>query len=434
MTEQITNIPDKGNKKRVVIVGGGFGGLKIARKLKGQHYQMVLLDKNNYHLFQPLLYQVATSGIEPSAISFPFRKIFKGYKDFHIRICEVQQVHPESKMITTSIGTLEYDYLIIATGCYTNYFGNNQMAKHTMSLKTTAEALHNRNQVLESFEKALNTSDMKERRQLMTFVIVGGGATGIELSGALAEMRKYILPHDYPDLDISMMRIILVDGGSRLLSAFSEQSSEEVKKYLTRLGVEMRLNQQVKSYEDNILGLSDGSTLESSNVYWVAGVRANSLSGFPAECYGPGNRLEVNVYNQVEGFNTIFAIGDTALMMSDEYPKGHPQVVQPAIQQAMNLVKNLKNIENKRPLTAFKYHNKGSMATIGRNNAVVELQKIRFGGFPAWAVWLFIHLMSIVGVKNRLFIFIDWMWSYFSYDPSLRLIIKAKSTLSEEDT
>lgn len=434
MTEQITNIPDKGNKKRVVIVGGGFGGLKIARKLKGQHYQMVLLDKNNYHLFQPLLYQVATSGIEPSAISFPFRKIFKGYKDFHIRICEVQQVHPESKMITTSIGTLEYDYLIIATGCYTNYFGNNQMAKHTMSLKTTAEALHNRNQVLESFEKALNTGDMKERRQLMTFVIVGGGATGIELSGALAEMRKYILPHDYPDLDISMMRIILVDGGSRLLSAFSEQSSEEVKKYLTRLGVEMRLNQQVKSYEDNILGLSDGSTLESSNVYWVAGVRANSLSGFPAECYGPGNRLKVNVYNQVEGFNTIFAIGDTALMMSDEYPKGHPQVVQPAIQQAMNLVKNLKNIENKRPLTAFKYHNKGSMATIGRNNAVVELQKIRFGGFPAWAVWLFIHLMSIVGVKNRLFIFIDWMWSYFSYDPSLRLIIKAKPTLSEEDT
>ncbi|WP_455668074.1 NAD(P)/FAD-dependent oxidoreductase [Phocaeicola sp.] len=434
MTEQITNIPDKGNKKRVVIVGGGFGGLKIARKLKGQHYQMVLLDKNNYHLFQPLLYQVATSGIEPSAISFPFRKIFKGYKDFHIRICEVQQVHPESKMITTSIGTLEYDYLIIATGCYTNYFGNNQMAKHTMSLKTTAEALHNRNQVLESFEKALNTGDMKERRQLMTFVIVGGGATGIELSGALAEMRKYILPHDYPDLDISMMRIILVDGGSRLLSAFSEQSSEEVKKYLTRLGVEMRLNQQVKSYEDNILGLSDGSTLESSNVYWVAGVRANSLSGFPAECYGPGNRLKVNVYNQVEGFNTIFAIGDTALMMSDEYPKGHPQVVQPAIQQAMNLVKNLKNIETKRPLTAFKYHNKGSMATIGRNNAVVELQKIRFGGFPAWAVWLFIHLMSIVGVKNRLFIFIDWMWSYFSYDPSLRLIIKAKPTLSEEDT
>lgn len=433
MTEQITNIPDKGNKKRIVIVGGGFGGLKIARKLKGQHYQVVLLDKNNYHLFQPLLYQVATAGIEPSAISFPFRKIFKGYKDFYIRICEVQQVHPEEKRITTSIGNLGYDYLIISTGCYTNYFGNNEMARSTMSLKTTAEALHNRNQVLESFEKALNTDDMKERKQLMTFIIVGGGATGIELSGALAEMRKFILPHDYPDLDLSMMKIILIDGGSRLLSAFSEQSSEEVKKYLTHLGVEVLLNRQVNSYENNTLGLSDGSVLQSANVYWVAGVKANSLSGFPDTYYGPGNRLKVNAYNQVNGYNNIFAIGDTALMTSEEYPKGHPQVVQPAIQQARNLMKNLKNIENNRPPVAFKYHNKGSMATIGRNNAVVELQKIRFGGFPAWAVWLFIHLMSIVGVKNRLFIFIDWMWSYFTYDPSLRLIIKQKSSLDGED-
>lgn len=431
MTEQITNIPDKGNKKRVVIVGGGFGGLKIARKLKGQHYQIVLLDKNNYHLFQPLLYQVATSGIEPSAISFPFRKIFKGYKDFHIRICEVQQVCPEKKQIATSIGSLDYDYLIISTGCYTNYFGNNEMAKRTMSLKTTAEALYNRNQVLESFEKALNTSDPEMRKRLMTFIIVGAGATGIELAGALAEMRKFILPHDYPDLDISMMRIVLIDGGPRLLSAFSPQSSEEVKKYLTHLGVEILLNLQVKSYEDNVLGLNDGSSIETANVYWVAGVKANSLTGFPTECYGPGNRLKVNEYNQVQGFENIFAIGDTALMISKEYPKGHPQVVQPAIQQAMNLVKNLKNIENHHPLIPFKYNNKGSMATIGRNNAVVELQKIRFGGFPAWAVWLFIHLMSIVGVKNRLFIFIDWMWSYFTYDPSLRLIIKPQTAEEE---
>lgn len=432
MTEQITNIPDKGSKKRVVIVGGGFGGLKIARKLKGQHYQIVLLDKNNYHLFQPLLYQVATSGIEPSAISFPFRKIFKGYTDFHIRVCEVQQVCPEEKRITTSIGSLDYDYLIISTGCYTNYFGNNEMARRTMSLKTTAEALHNRNQVLESFEKALNTNDPEKRKQLMTFIIVGAGATGIELAGALAEMRKFILPHDYPDLDTSMMRIVLIDGGPRLLSAFSSQSSEEVKKYLTHLGVEILLNQQVKSYEDNVLGLNDGSIIESTNVYWVAGVKANSLAGFPTDCYGPGNRLKVNEYNQVQGFEHIFAIGDTALMISEEYPKGHPQVVQPAIQQAMNLVKNLKNIESNHPLTSFKYHNKGSMATIGRNNAVVELQKIRFGGFPAWAVWLFIHLMSIVGVKNRLFIFIDWMWSYFTYDPSLRLIIKPQPSGEEE--
>lgn len=433
MTEQITNIPDKGNKKRIVIVGGGFGGLKIARKLKRQHYQVVLLDKNNYHLFQPLLYQVATSGIEPSAISFPFRKIFKGYKDFHIRICEVQQVHPEEQQVTTSIGSLSYDYLIISTGCYTNYFGNNEIAKRTMSLKTTAEALHNRNQVLESFEKALNTNDSQKREQLMTFIIVGAGATGIELAGALAEMRKFILPHDYPDLDTSTMRIILIDGGPRLLSAFSPQSSEEEKKYLTHLGVEILLNQQVKNYENNMLVLDDGNFIESANVYWVAGVKANSLAGLPAECYGPGNRLRVNEHNQIQDFKNIFAIGDTALMISEEYPKGHPQVVQPAIQQAMNLIKNLRNIEKGQPLIPFKYYNKGSMATIGRNNAVVELQKIRFSGFPAWAVWLFIHLMSIVGVKNRLFIFIDWMWSYFTYDPSLRLIIKPQPSKEETE-
>ncbi|WP_455674675.1 NAD(P)/FAD-dependent oxidoreductase [Phocaeicola sp.] len=433
MTGQITNIPNPGKKKRIVIVGGGFGGLKIARKLKGQPFQVVLLDKNNYHLFQPLLYQVATAGIEPSAISFPFRKIFKGYPDFHIRICEVQQVVPAEKRIETSIGSLDYDYLVIATGCYTNYFGNNKMALRTMSLKTTAEALHNRNQVLESFEKALNTPDAGKRKQLMTFAIVGGGATGIELAGALAEMRKFILPHDYPDLDLSLMRIILIDGASRLLSAFSAQSSEEVKKYLTNLGVELLLDEQVKSYENGILGLSSGSTLATENVYWVAGVKANSLAGFPTESYGPGNRLKVNAYNQVEGFTNIFAIGDTALMLSEQYPKGHPQVVQPAIQQAMNVVKNLKHLEHGQPLIPFKYNNKGSMATIGRNKAVVELPKIRFGGFPAWAVWLFIHLMSIVGVKNRLFIFVDWMWSYFTYDPSLRLIIKPQPSADEEE-
>lgn len=431
MTEQITNIPNKGKKKRIVIVGGGFGGLKIARKLKGQTFQIVLLDKNNYHLFQPLLYQVATAGIEPSAISFPFRKIFKGYHDFHIRICEVQRVISDKKRIETSIGFLNYDYLVIATGCDTNYFGNNDMAHRTMSLKTTAEALHNRNQVLESFEKALSIPDIEKRKQLMTFAIVGGGATGIELAGALAEMRKFILPHDYPDLDIGQMRIILIDGASRLLSAFSEHSSDEVYKYLTNLGVELLLNKQVNNYKNNSLELSDGSTIETSNVYWVAGVKANSLEGFPKECFGPGNRLRVNSYNQIEGFNDIFAIGDTALMVSEKYPKGHPQVVQPAIQQAMNLVKNLKRMEHNQPLVPFKYYNKGSMATIGRNKAVVELPKIRFGGFPAWAVWLFIHLMSIVGVKNRLFIFIDWMWSYFTYDPSLRLIIKPQPTPNE---
>lgn len=418
------DIPDQGGKKRVVIVGGGFGGLKLARKLKGDKFQIVLLDKNNYHLFQPLLYQVATAGIEPSAISFPFRKIFKKRKYFHIRICEALRVIPEQNTLETSIGTLDYDYLVIATGCYTNYFGNDKMAEQTMSLKTTSEALYNRNQVLESFEKAQNTNDLKEREKLMTFVIVGGGATGIELSGALAEMRKFILPQDYPDLDIKHMRIVLIDAGPRLLSGFSEKSSEEVQDYLTKKGVEVRVNSQVVDYANDLLTLGDGTDLAAANIYWVAGVKANSMEGLPQEAYGPGNRLKVDAFSRVTGSSNIFAVGDTALMISEDYPRGHPQMVQPAIQQATLLVHNLKNIEKRLPLKPFVYHNKGSMATIGRNHAIVELKKIRFGGFLAWAVWLFIHLMSIVGVKNKLFIFTDWMWSYFTYDPSLRLIIK----------
>ena len=257
-----------------------------------------------------------------------------------------------------------------------------------------------------------------------SFAIVGGGATGIELAGALAEMRKFVLPQDYPDLNINEMRIILLDGSSRLLSAFSEESSKEVADYLKKRDVEIKLNQRVMGYENYQLALNDGTAIDTKNVFWVAGVKANSLQGLPADAYGPGNRLKVDTYNRLSQYPNIFAIGDTALMISEEYPKGHPQVVQPAIQQARNLIRNLQRAETGLPLQPFIYQNKGSMATIGRNHAVVELKKLRFGGFPAWAVWLFIHLMSIVGVKNRLFIFVDWMWSYFTYDPSLRIIIK----------
>lgn len=418
------DLPDKEGRKRLVIVGGGFGGLKLARKLKSDNFQVVLLDKNNHHIFQPLLYQVATAGIEPSAISFPYRKIFKKREHFHIRICEAQCIFPETNLLETSIGTLSYDYLVIATGCHTNYFGNDALSQQTMALKNTSEALFNRNQILESFERAQNTNDPVARKRLMTFVIVGGGATGIELSGALAEMKKFVLPQDYPDLDINFMRIILVDGSSRLLSAFSEKSSEEVADYLLKRGVEVRTGVQVTNYEDGKMMLDDGNIIETMNVFWVAGVRANSMDGLPKDVYGPGNRLKVDSFNRVQGYSNIFAIGDTALMISPDYPKGHPQVVQPALQQARNLIRNLDRMEHGGELKPFVYHNKGSMATIGRNHAVVELKNIRFGGFLAWAAWLFIHLMSIVGVKNRLFIFVDWMWSYFTYDPSLRVIIK----------
>lgn len=418
------DIPDKEGRKRLVIVGGGFGGLKLARKLKGDKFQVVLLDKNNHHIFQPLLYQVATAGIEPSAVSFPYRKIFKKRAHFHIRICEAQHVIPENNLLETSIGVLAYDYLVIATGCDTNYFGNDGIARQTMALKNTSEALFNRNRIIDSFEQAQNTGNEEKRRRLMTFAIVGGGATGIELAGALAEMQKFVLPQDYPDLNIDEMRIILIDGSSRLLSAFSEKSSREVAEYLKSRNVEIKLDVRVVNYGNNKLVLSDGQAIDTENVFWVAGVKANSLQGFPSEAYGAGNRLKVDGYNRLHGYSDIFAIGDTALMTSDAFPKGHPQVVQPAIQQAKNLIKNLQRMEQGRPLSPFIYRNKGSMATIGRNHAVVELKNLRFGGFPAWAVWLFIHLMSIVGVKNRLFIFMDWMWSYFTYDPSLRIIIK----------
>lgn len=418
------DIPDKEGRKRLVIVGGGFGGLKLARRLKSDKFQVVLLDRNNHHIFQPLLYQVATAGIEPSAISFPFRKVFKKREHFHFRICEAQRVIPENDLLETSIGTIAYDYLVIATGCDTNYFGNGEMERQTMALKSTSEALYNRNRILESFEQAQNTANTRIRNQLMTFAIVGGGATGIELAGALAEMRKFGLPQDYPDLNIDKMRIVLIDGASRLLSAFSEKSSRDVTDYLNKRDVEILLNARVLSYENDCLSLSDGTRIETKNVFWVAGVKANSLQGLPPEVYGPGNRLRVDSYNRLYGHTNIFAIGDTALMISTDFPKGHPQVVQPAIQQARRLVKNLRRMEEGLSLQPFVYHNKGSMATVGRNHAVVELKRLRFGGFLAWAVWLFIHLMSIVGVKNRLFIFADWMWSYFTYDPSLRIIIK----------
>lgn len=424
--ETICGIPDQRNKKRVIIIGGGFAGLKVARSLKEKQFQVVLLDRNNYHLFQPLLYQVATSGIEPSAISFPFRRIFKNRQDFHIRLCQVSGIVAEENRVETSIGSITYDYLVIATGCDTNFFGNNALQQQTMQLKTTSEALYNRNRTIESFEDALNCPDEAVRKRKMTFVIVGGGATGIEMAGALAEMKKFILPKDYPDLDMSLMQIILVDAGPRLLSAFSEKSSRDVDKHLAKLNVEIRLNCSVTGYQENILSFNDGSTIETENVFWVAGVKANSMAGLAADKYGRGNRLLVDNYNRVQGLQNIFAIGDTALMISDDYPNGHPQVVQPAIQQARLLAKNLVNIESGKALKPFIYNNKGSMATIGRNRAIVELKGLRLGGFAAWAIWLFIHLMSIVGVKNRLFIFVDWMWSYVTYDQSLRLLIKPR--------
>ena len=430
--EEITNIPGKGKRKRVLIIGGGFAGLKLARRLDRKIFQVILLDKNNYHQFQPLFYQVATAGLEPSAISFPYRKVFQKAGSFHFRVCTVTKVIPEIKIVETSIGSLEYDYLVIATGCDTNFFGNNTLKELTMPLKTIPEALFIRNHILNSFEKALTTHNEDEIDALLTFVIVGGGPTGVELSGALAEMRKYILPKDYPELDNRKMRVIIIDAGPKLLGSMSEKASRNALRFMHMLNVEVRLNCSVKGFSGNNVELGNGEKIKSFNVFWVAGIKGNGLEGLPDEVYKKGVRIAVDEFNKVQGFENIYAIGDTCLMTEDKYPAGHPQVAQVAIQQAKTLVHNLKRESKGKPLKPFHYIDKGSMATIGRNLAVADLGFIRISGLPAWMLWLFVHLMSIVGTKNRLFIFINWMWSYFTFDQSLRLLITTKSDDTEQ--
>ena len=416
------NIPDKRGRQRVVIIGGGFGGLTLARKLKGENFQIVLIDKSNHHVFQPLLYQVSTAAIEPSTISFPFRNIFRGRECFHIRACEALRVDPKENILYTTIGKLTFDHLVIATGADTNYFGNKNLALYTMALKKTSEALYNRNQILESFELALSTNSAEERQRLMTFVVVGGGATGVELAGALAEMKKFVLPRDYPDLDANLMRIVVVSSSSCLLPAFKEKSSKEAADYLTSRKVELLFNTRVEDFSNGILKLKNGD-IHTYNVFWAAGVRANSLEGFDKELYGPGNRLIVDQFNRVKGFDRIYAIGDTAYFPTQKYPNGLPQVAQPAMQQATNIAYNLKKWINSEPLKEFKYFDKGQMATIGKSHAVVEIGSFCFGGILGWLLWLGLHLFYILGVKNRIVIFMDWFLSYLTYSNALQIIV-----------
>ncbi len=427
------NIPDKRGRQRVVVIGGGFGGLTLARKLKDENFQIVLIDKSNHHVFQPLLYQVSTAAIEPSTISFPFRNIFRGRECFHIRACEALRVDPKENILYTTIGKLTFDHLVIATGADTNYFGNKNLALYTMALKKTSEALYNRNQILESFELALSTNSAEERQRLMTFVVVGGGATGVELAGALAEMKKFVLPRDYPDLDANLMRIVVVSSSSCLLPAFKEKSSKEAADYLTSRKVELLFNTRVEDFSNGILKLKNGD-IHTYNVFWAAGVRANSLEGFDKELYGPGNRLIVDQFNRVKGFDRIYAIGDTAYFPTQKYPNGLPQVAQPAMQQATNIAYNLKKMINSEPLKEFKYFDKGQMATIGKSHAVVEIGSFCFGGILGWLLWLGLHLFYILGVKNRIVIFMDWFLSYLTYSNALQLIVlplrKKRHTIS----
>ncbi|WP_085536128.1 NAD(P)/FAD-dependent oxidoreductase [Massilibacteroides vaginae] len=425
--KQIANIPDSKKKERVVIIGGGFAGLEMAKKIDKQHYQVVLIDKNNYYQFQPLLYQVATAGLEPSSISYPLRKMFQNQKDFHVRMCEATRIDPEENKVETNIGYIAYDYLVIATGCDTNYFGNDALKESTFALKSVSESLLIRNRLLLSLEQALNAKDPEEFKELFSFVVIGGGATGVELAGALADMKKGILPKDYPELDFNKMEIHLIDAAPRLLAAMSEKSSKKVTKTLTKRGVIIHQGIHVESYEQPVVSLGNGQKIHSKNVFWVAGVTPKPMPGIDNTAY-ERNRMLVNEYNQVKGYKNIFALGDTALLISEKTPKGHPQVAQVALQMAQRLAKNLNGKVKGRPYIGFEYKDKGSLATIGRNAAVADLGKFHFGGTVAWLLWLFVHIMSIVGMRNRVAVLIDWAWNYFNYDLSLRLLIRPKKS------
>ena len=423
--QKMTNIRNTG-KKRVVIVGGGFAGLELARRTLKKNFQVVVIDKNNYHQFQPLFYQVATAGLEPSSISFPLRKVFHRKRaDIHFRMAQMQQVHTDKQLIETDIGALSFDYLVIATGVSTNYFGMENIREHAVPMKSVSEAIYLRNNILKSYEQALNHEDEKEVQALMNVVVVGGGPTGVELSGALAEMKKYILPKDYPELDFSNMTISLLEAGDRLLAGFSEKSGKKAYRYLRELGVDVALDTMVQDYDGVNIQTNQGK-YTARTMIWAAGVAGKRIKGLPEELWDQQNRIITNQYNQVAGLDHVFAIGDIALLKTEEYPHGHPQVAQVAIQQAQQLSRNLVRMENNESPQPFQYKYKGSLATIGRKLAVADLPYLHLGGFVAWILWLLVHLMAIVGIRNRLFIFLNWMWNYITYDQSLRLLIRPK--------
>ena len=409
--------------RKVVIVGGGFAGLHLAKKLNNKTYQVVLVDKENHHMFQPLFYQVASARLEPSNISFPFRKVFQKSRNIDIRMAEVTRIDPSEKRIFTAAGPIGYDILVLANGCKTNFFGNESLAKNAFSMKTSQEAIDIRNEILLSFEKFIWSSP-EEKEALLNLVIVGAGPTGVELAGAFAEMKKYILPRDYPKVDFSKLKVIVVEGSKHTLNSMSDNSKRASEQYLRGMGVQLMMETIVSSYDGNILTLKNGVEIKSRNVIWAAGVTGSIIEGLPANTI-LRNRYIVDRYNKIEGTQDIYALGDIAHMVTPKYPNAHPQLANVAINQAKNLGDNLLRSASGKKLVPYEYKDLGSMATIGKRRAVVDLPSFKFHGRFAWFTWMFLHLMLILSVKNKLKIFINWAWHYFTNDSSLRLIFKS---------
>ncbi len=409
--------------KKIVVIGGGFAGLQFCRKMRNRKgYQVLLIDRENHHMFQPLFYQVATARLEPSSISFPFRKIFQRARNIDFLLANVEKIDPELKNVHTDQGVVSFDKLVIANGAYTNYFDNDTVQANALSMKTTHEAIFIRNHMLINFERMMEQNNQEGSSNI---VIVGGGPTGVELAGSFAEMKNIILPKDYPKLDVKHVRVYLVEGAAFPLNTMSENAKTNAKRYLEALGVEVITETFVKNYDGKRVILSNGHEIISNNVIWAAGVQGNYLAGLPDDVKQKGNRYQVDRQNRILGFDHIYALGDVALMTTPQYPQGHPQVANVAINQANNLAINLLAKPGKKPKD-FEYRDLGSMATVGKHKAVVDLPFMRLNGFFAWFIWMFLHLMLILSVRNKLIIFINWAWSYFTRDTSLRLILKAR--------